>query len=193
MKRRILTIVSGLGLLGCLTAFPAVAQQAPDRSRDAERRRHVHDEERREQIEERIRARFSSMLRNELALSDEQADAVLPAMQELEATKREIGRERRDVARTLRQGMDEGSTDDELEDMLIKLEQLDDDLRATEKSALAGIDAELNVRQRVKLRFFVQNFRSEIRDRMHRGRERMERRQSRPDGPRPDGPNSGER
>jgi hypothetical protein len=164
-----LTLACGLGLLGCLSGVPATAQEAPERPGRAGRHAYINDEERREQIEQRIREHFSSMLRSELALSDEQAEAVLPAMQELEATKREIGRERRDVAEALREGMDEGSTDAELESLLLRLEQLDDDLRSTEKVALAGIDAELNVRQRVKLRFFVQHFRNEIRDRMHRG------------------------
>jgi len=187
MKLKFFRTVCGLALLGCLAGVPAVAQDAPEGGRDAGRGRMAHDTERREQIEERIRERFSSMLRNELALSDEQADMVLPAMQDLEATKREVGRERRDVARALRRGLDQGANDVELEDLLNKFEQLDDDLRSAEKLALDGIDAELNVRQRVQLRFFVQHFRTELRDRMHRGRERMERRQPRPERPHPDG------
>ena len=70
--------------LVCVALTPAAAQDLQPR------------EEHRREMEERIRERFASMLRGELALSDEQAETVLPAMADLEQFKREIGRERRE-------------------------------------------------------------------------------------------------
>jgi hypothetical protein len=183
-QHRISRLACGLGLLGCLVGLPAVAQDANEpRRRHLGERRHV-DEGRRVEIQERIQERFSSMLRNELALSDEQADAVLPAMQELEQSKRERGRERREIAAALQTGMDDGASDGELAAMLDRLEQIDEDDRAAEKSAMEGIDAELSVRQQVKLRFVVHHFRNEIRERLYTHRDRMDRRGPNEEGPR---------
>ena len=129
--------------LVCVALTPAAAQDLQPR------------EEHRREMEERIRERFASMLRGELALSDEQAETVLPAMADLEQFKREIGRERRETVRTLRTGMQEGASDAQLQASLDRLDQIEDDLRSAERNAMATIDAELNTRQRVKLRFFV--------------------------------------
>jgi len=135
-------------------------------------------------MEERIREHFTSMLRSELALSDEQAEVVLPAMAELEQLKREAGRERRETVRALRTGMREGASDAELQTLLDHLEEIEDDQRAAERSAMTEIDADLNTRQRVELRFFVQQFRRRIEDRLSRRAERMERQRSNQEGSR---------
>ena len=169
MTRRhwILTLVCGACLLGGLVpGAPAAAQ------------------ERRLELEERIRERFTSMLRSELAMSDDQAEIVLPAVAELEQFKREIGRERRETVHGLRTGIHDGASDAELQDLLDRLVQIDDDQRSGERSAMAKIDAELNTRQRVKLRFFVQQFRRQIEQRLSNRADPMDRRRMRQEGSR---------
>lgn len=185
-------------LLGAACVFglsltPAVAQQdleqREERLQRMEERRgemQEHRRERRLEIEERIRERFTSMLRAELALSDEQAETVLPLMSDLEELKGEIRRERHAAVRALRTGMQEGASDGELQAALDDLDRIEDDLRSAERSAMVKIDGELNTRQRVKLRFFVQEFRRSIERRLTERAERMERRHMRPEGPRPD-------
>lgn len=153
--RWILTLVCGACLLGWVPGVPVAAQ------------------ERRQELEERIRERFTSMLRAELALSEDQAETVLPAMAELEQFKRENGRERRETVRALRTGIHDGASDAELQDLLDRLVRIEDDQRSAERGAMANIDAELNTRQRVKLRFFVQRFRRQIEDRLSNRADRM--------------------
>jgi len=161
----------------CAAVLPAAAQ-------DPQRR-----EEHRREMEERIRERFTSMLRSELALSDEQAETVLPEMSELDQFKREIGRERRETVRKLQEGMHDGASDADLQSALDRLDQIEDEQRSAERAAMVKIDAQLNTRQRVKLRFFVQQFRRQLEERMSNRNERMERRRSRPEGaPRRNGP-----
>ncbi len=177
MTRRnwIKTLVGAVCLV-CIAVAPAAAQ---DLERNQERR-----QERRLEMEERIRERFTSMLRSELALSDDQSETVLPVMSELEQFKREIGRERRDTVRALQTGMQEGASDVELQTSLDRLDQIEDDLRSAERNAMVKIDRELNTRQRVKLRFFVQRFRRHLEDRMSDRSGRMDRRRMRPEGSR---------
>jgi len=184
MTRRnwMLTIACGTCLLFCTAAIPVGAQDA---ERDRERRHELRelDQERRQLIEERIRERFTSMLRSELALSDEQAETVLPEMSELEQLKRELGRERHTTVRALQKGMQEGASDAELQESLDRLDRIEDDLRAAQRDAMLKIDGELNTRQRVKLRFFVHEFRQSIERRLGE-RNRMDRRPPRPGGSR---------
>ncbi len=182
----------GLACVVGVSLTPVAAQQDPEqreerRERMEQRRSEMQERhrERRLEIEERIRERFTSMLRSELALSDEQAETVLPLMAELEDLKREIGRERREAVRALRDGMEEGASDAELQSSLDQLDRIEDDLRTAERTAMVKIDGELNTRQRVKLRFFVHEFRRQIERRLGEGAERMERRRMRHEGPRP--------
>ena len=165
-KYWILALVCGAFLLGLVPGAPAAAQ------------------ERRQELEDRIRERFTSMLRSELALSDNQAEIVLPAMAELEQFKREVGSERREIVRALRTGIRDGASDAELQDLLDRLVQIDDDQRSAERSAMAKIDAELNTRQSVKLRFFVQQFRRRIEERLSDRADRMDRHRMRQEGSR---------
>lgn len=153
----LLRLACGLSLLALLAA-PVRAQA-----------------ESREELEDRIRERFSSMLRSELALSDEQAEVVLPLMTDLEAHKRELNRERRTTAMELQAGMRDGASDAELQEALDRLDELEDEQRGAERAAMAKIDAELNTRQRVKLRFFVQQFRRQIEARLSNRADRLER------------------
>ncbi len=171
-RRNWIKTLVGAACLVCIAVAPAAAQ-------DLER-----SQERRLEMEERIRERFTSMLRSELALSDDQAETVLPVMSELEQFKREIGRERRDTVRALQTGMQEGASDAELQASLDRLDQIEDDLRSAERNAMVKIDGELNTRQRVKLRFFVQRFRRHLEDRMSDRSGRMDRRRMRPEGSR---------
>ncbi|NIM01602.1 MAG: hypothetical protein GTN89_12305 [Acidobacteria bacterium] len=186
------TLLGAACALG-LSLTPAIGQQDPEQREERRQRmeeRHSemqeHRRERRLEIEERIRERFTSMLRSELALSDEQAETVLPLMSDLEDFKREIRRERHAAVRALRTGMQEGASDDELQAALDDLDRIEDDLRSAERSAMVKIDGELNTRQRVKLRFFVHEFRRSIERRLTERAERMERHRERPERPRPD-------
>ena len=86
--------------------------------------------------------------------------------------------------RALQTGMQEGASDAELQASLDRLDQIEDDLRSAERNAMVKIDGELNTRQRVKLRFFVQRFRRHLEDRMSDRSGRMERRRMRPEGSR---------
>ena len=171
-KNWIRALVCGTCLLVCVSAPPADAQEPRP------------NPEHRREMEERIREHFSSMLRSELALSDEQAENVLPAMAELEQSKREAGRERRETVRALQTGMREGASDTELQMLLDRLEEIEDDQRSAERNAMAEIDADLSTRQRVELRFFVQQFRRRIEARLSNRAERMERHRSRQEGSR---------
>ena len=149
---RMVLVVSLLLLLGSAIA-PAWAFQEQGRERaagePAELRRAMH-----EYFEKRLRA--------ELSLTDEQTEHILPTVTRLEEAKTEMRQTRMETARSLRRGMQQGATDDELQELLDRLDRLEGEQRELERSMLEEIDEVLSVRQRVQLRFFIQQFRQEM-------------------------------
>jgi hypothetical protein len=64
--------------------------------------------------------------------------------------------------RSLNRGLRQGASDDELQGLLDRLESIEDEQRAFEKSVQARIDQHLTVRQRVQFRFFAERFRRRL-------------------------------
>ena len=58
--------------------------------------------------------------------------------------------------------MERGATDDELQELLDRFDQFEGEQRELEGSMLEEIDEVLSARQRVQLRFFIQQFRQEM-------------------------------
>jgi len=127
-------------------------------------------------LEERIRAKFEHMVRQELVLTDEQAERVMPLIRKMEDERRDVAHERREIVMSLRRGMKEGASDGELQGLLDRLVALEEDRSDMERETMRDLDAELNVRQRVQLRFCVHEFREQLRARLEqRDRERAKR------------------
>ena len=132
----------------------ALAQEPPTAGTD--------DEELRQAIE----THFRNRLRAELSLSDEQLEAIWPHVQQLETSRREIRRERRSVLRELRQTYRGGGTDEQLQELLDRLDGIRQREQAAEQAAMEQIDRQLSARQRVEFRFFVTRFRQALRERV---------------------------
>lgn len=139
-----------------------------------------------------MRKFFSDRLRAELDLTDAQAEEILPQLQRLERNRGELRRQRGDAMQQLRDGSDSGATDDELQALLDQFDRTEREQLDLKRSAYAEIDQQLTVRQRVRLRFFVEGFPRmmrekimEIRGEAGPGRERGPRPDRRPPGERP--------
>ena len=130
-------------------ALPATAQEAAPRPSPG-----GPDELRRE-----MQNLFQNRLRAQLALSDEQTEAILPRLQEIEDAKRAARRDRMEVVRQLRRGLDQGATDDELQGLLDRLTGLERREKEREWTLMEEVDDALSTRQSVQLRFFTERFR----------------------------------
>jgi len=145
-----------------------------------------------QELQAAIRQFFEQRMREELALSDEQMTAIRPLVEEIERSRAQTRRERMETVRSLRDGIREGMNDQQLQQLLDGLDRLDEEQRARERSAMARIDEQLSVRQRVQFRFFTEAFRRGMEDRireLRQGRGRpparapLERRPLPPPGP----------
>jgi len=105
-----------------------------------------------------MRKFFSDSLRADLGLTDEQAEQIMPQIQRLEQERGDARREREGTTRALRDGVDQGADDDELQALLDRLDDSERRQLALRESAFAEIDRYLTVRQRVRLRFFMEGF-----------------------------------
>ena len=117
-------------------------------------------------LRERIQGKFDNMLRQRLQLSDAQEQAVMPEIHRLEEEKRRFDREKMEIVRELRVGMRDGASDDDLRAMLDRLDDNEAQRSQMVQQAMREIDADLTVRQQVQFRFFVSEFRRELRHRL---------------------------
>ena len=114
---------------------------------------------------------FHNRLREELNLSDEGMQQILPLVERMEQAKIASGRERAAIVGRLQRGLRGGADDAELQDALDRLEVIEKDHTELQRSLLSEIDRSLSVRQRVQLRFFVERFRRDIQRRIRELRE----------------------
>lgn len=145
-----------IAMISLIVVGPALMAQEPpidEGPGDPELRRALYDY-------------FERRLRSELALTDEQAAEVIPAVKKLEQERREAGRERRRLSRELRRAYREGAPDGELERLLDGLETVEARHRARIAELMDDIDRSLTVRQRIQFRTFLERFRQEIRRRV---------------------------
>ena len=73
---------------------------------------------------------------------------------------------RRSTVVKLQRGLRQGESDERLQQLLDTLETIEVEQQQSERATLAEIDAKLSVRQRVKLRFFIQGFRRQMQRRV---------------------------
>ncbi len=129
---------------------------------------------------------FQQRLRAEVSLSEAQLEHILPRITRLEDAKRDLRRSRAETIRGLRHGLEQDATDEELQELLDRLDRAEADQRQHERSLLDQIEETLSSRQRVQLRLFIQHFRQEMQHRVQefRGdRPREPRRRPRRDRP----------
>lgn len=109
---------------------------------------------------------FGNALKSELGLSDEQVEAILPLVREMERERARIRRERGAALRELRQAVRGGSDEARLQELLERAESYE--LRDLERrrELQARIDSHLGVRERIQFRFFSQRFRQRIQERI---------------------------
>jgi hypothetical protein len=117
-------------------------------------------------IAERMRGLFAARLKRDVGLDDAQIQAVLPRVEALERERARIQRERGATLRGLRQGLDAGVSDKELQERLDRLDRLAGELERATWDGLHGIDALLTVPQRVRIRFLLVRFRAEMAERI---------------------------
>jgi hypothetical protein len=173
-------------MLACLTitllAGPAGAQ-TDDGTGDA-----------RQPVGAQMRRLFAVRLKTDVGLDDAQVGAVLPRVESLERQRVRWLGERRVLLRELRRGLEAGMPDAELQRRLHALDRIGSESERETRETLAAIDRDLNVPQRVRLRFLLTRFRQEISHRVQEfrrdgagdpGRHRGSRRSAPPPDPAP--------
>jgi len=177
-----LTMRVAIGSVLCLVCWLGFATAAPAQETRRGQPEGVGE------LREAMHRYFETRVRAELGLTDEQFDSLMPLVRGLEESRIEFRRQRMETVRNLQRGIREGGTDTKLQEMLDRLDSIEDEGRRTERSAMVGIDELLTVRQRVQFRFFSQRFRSELERRIRRMRDDRAPDGGRgPDSPRRDG------
>ncbi len=138
----------------------------------------AREEERSGELRREMQRYFSTRLRAELALTDEQMRALEPEFDALEASRVRNQRERREIGVLLRNALRDGAGDAEIEELLARFDDLALAHEKEQRERLRKIDASLTVRQRAELRFFLTRFRQDMERRVRefRGQGRAPRR-----------------
>lgn len=161
-----------LGTAG-VAALPVRAEPAAEE---------VPGEERSGELRREMQRYFSTRLRAELALTDEQVRALEPEFDALEASRVRNQKERREIGADLRNALRGGAGDPEIERLLTRFDDLALTHEKEQRERLRKIDASLTVRQRAELRFFLTRFRQDMERRVREFRDagRGPRRPARP-------------
>jgi hypothetical protein len=126
------------------------------------------------ELREAMRLHFRNGLRAELALSDEQMERVMPRLEAIEEQRHRARQARLRTVQELRRGLRQGASDAELRELLERLDRVESDEQELERTMRAEIDAVLTVRQSVQFRFFAQDFRREMHQRIRHLRDEGE-------------------
>ncbi len=122
-----------------------------------------------EDLQETIEIYMIAKMTRFLELTDEQERTVIPAVEELNASRREMNRRRRLAMMRLHPLVEDGSSaEEEITAVLGELEKLEEEQRAAETRARAVIKESLTPRQLARFLMFQERFRTEMRNRMRR-------------------------
>jgi DNA repair exonuclease SbcCD ATPase subunit len=110
------------------------------------------------ELQREMRKFFADRLRAELDLTDEQMEKIMPKVQALEQEREAIRRERAETTRRLRGGLDGGTPDSELQELLERYDGVARKNLELAERLYGDIDSALTVRQRVRARFFMERF-----------------------------------
>lgn len=164
MSKRITVTIGALVVAISLAAGPAVAQLRGGEGSPAG--------ERAAQLRDAMQRYFEKRLRADLGLSDDQVKELTPLIRDLEQTRREAQRERSEATRALRRALNQGGEDAELRKLMERIDRATDRQWEAGRSLMPGVDSKLSVRQRAQFRFFVEDFRREMQDKIREVRER---------------------
>ena len=153
MKRRMTG--AGIALVLLLAMAAPAGAQAP-------RGRRGGEEGGRAELREAMREHFQNRLRAEVSLTDDQARHILPRVRQLEESKTALRRSHMEATRQLRRGLEQGATDEELQELLDSLARGGREQQELERSLMYEVDDVLSARQRVQLRFFLHGFRQQM-------------------------------
>ena len=139
-------------------------------------------EERSGELRREMQRYFSTRLRAELALTDDQMKALEPEFDALDASRVRNQKERREIGMELRNALRGGAGDADIERLLARFDDLALTHEKEQRERLRKIDASLTVRQRAELRFFLTRFRQDMERRVREFRDsgRAPRRPARP-------------
>ena len=164
MINRFTVTISALLVSMSLVAGPAVAQaQSGDGPPVGERGA---------QLREAMQRYFEKRLRADLALSDDQVKQLTPLIRNLEKSRREAQRDRSEATRALQRALRQGGDDAELRKLMQRIDRATARQWEAETSLLPGVDSTLSIRQQAQFRFFVQDFRREMQEKIREVRER---------------------
>jgi hypothetical protein len=109
------------------------------------------------EVQQWIEAYYISRLQEELKLTDEQYAAVIPAVKNYLRVRQTGARQKHLVEHQLKQLLDSGAPDDQIQGKLKELDQVKLQNEQNLQSALSEIDSKLEVRQRARFRQYQQH------------------------------------
>lgn len=167
MKRRWIGIT--MLIAGMAAAPPARAQAPPGPPGPGG----PGGEDAREELQETIEIYMIAKMKRFLDLDDSQERKVIPLVEELNASRREMNRRRRIALMKLRPLVEEqreatGRGEAEIVALLEQVEGLDSEFRRTEERMRSEIRSALTPIQQARFLFFQERFRQEMQDRLRR-------------------------
>lgn len=134
-----------------------------------------------EDLRETLTILMMVRMKEELGLSKEQYEQILPRVEEMEKARQAGFESRRELGVRLRALLKQGSAEDsEFREIVEKISELDEAEHRREQAFDSGLRALLSPRQQGQLILFRQRFRGWLEERMREMRELRPRRQGRP-------------
>ena len=151
----------GLALLSMMPAM-AAAQEGPPPTASPDV----------ETVRSAVLDLYKTRLRSELQLTDEQADVLMPLVDEIDAFRRDLAGRRSDRQDRLREQLRGGASDADVQESLEALSEIDREQFDGLRERAARIDEPLSVRQRAQWRILSERFRERVERRVQGIRER---------------------
>ncbi len=145
------------GFAAAMLLIPAAGAMAqPERAR----------EEMREDLRETVEIYMLARMKRELALDEEQQQAIVPLIEEMNASRRRFQQERRRLMMRLHPLVETGGEDAEFRALLDGLYAAERDHRDLEERNLAAVRRALTPGQEARFLLFMERFRREMEDRV---------------------------
>jgi hypothetical protein len=147
------------------------ARENDGKSKDERQAKDQSDEWKDQEIREMITTVMMARMSRELELTDEQTVVMVRDFADLRDTLSRLSDERHEVIETLRDKVDNGAPDAEIEPLLSTLMAVDEERDAVRRETFEKAGAGLTISQRAKLYIFVQDFEWHMRKLIMKARE----------------------
>ena len=176
MKKQMFAMTLALVMTVVLSGGTILAQTSEPPGPREER---PMNQERREELRERIELIWMWKLTEDLSLTEEEGAKLFPLLRTYEEKKKELRAENRKLVRELERMIDDGASEGDLKRMIRSLEENDQKLATVKEEGFDELSKILSVEKQARYIVFQEHFQREIHGLIKQARHR----ERRPKGP----------